>query len=127
MPKGVTFPGIQPFELLTAKFTTLWYLSDMGKQWKSNVVFHTYYLLLKKAIEDIPHMTPNTLYCFRSLMKFCTNRHFIYIIARTDEHKEELQSYYKLIEEGLKEITKDWFAKLLPLTLQRCLIPNLIA
>jgi hypothetical protein len=44
MLEGVTFPEIEPFEPLTAKFTTLWYSSDMGKQWKSNVVFHTYYL-----------------------------------------------------------------------------------
>jgi hypothetical protein len=30
-----------------------------------------------------------------------------------DEHKEELQSYCKLTEEDLEEITKDWFAELL--------------
>jgi hypothetical protein len=41
-------------------------------------------------------------------MKFCTDRHFIYITTREDEHKEELQSYYKLTEKDLKEITKDW-------------------
>jgi len=40
-------------------------------------------------------------------MEFCTYRHFIYITAQADEHKEELQSYYKLMEEDLKEITKD--------------------
>jgi hypothetical protein len=44
MPKGVTFPEIETSEPLAAKFTSLWYSSDMGKQWKSNAVFHTYYL-----------------------------------------------------------------------------------
>jgi hypothetical protein len=33
MPEGATFPDIEPFEPLTAKLTTLWYSSDMGKQW----------------------------------------------------------------------------------------------
>jgi hypothetical protein len=46
-------------------------------------------------------------------MKFRADRHFIYITARADKHKEELQSYYKLTEEDLKEITKDWSAELL--------------
>jgi predicted transcriptional regulator len=46
-------------------------------------------------------------------MKFCAYRHFIYIIACVDEHKEELQSYYKITEEDLKEITKEWLADLL--------------
>jgi hypothetical protein len=31
MLEGVTFPDIETFESLTAKFTTLWYSSDMGK------------------------------------------------------------------------------------------------
>jgi hypothetical protein len=46
-------------------------------------------------------------------MKFHTDRHFIYITACVDEHKEELQLYYKLTEEDLEEITKDWSAELL--------------
>jgi hypothetical protein len=33
MPEGVTFPDIEPFEQLATKFTTLWYLRDMNKQW----------------------------------------------------------------------------------------------
>jgi hypothetical protein len=41
-------------------------------------------------------------------MKFCAYRHFIYIIARRDERKEELQSYYKLTDEDMEEITKEW-------------------
>jgi hypothetical protein len=61
---GATFPDIELFEPLPAKFTTLWYLSDMGKHWKLNVVFHTYYLQLKKAIKAIPRMTSNTLHRF---------------------------------------------------------------
>ena len=31
MSEGVTFPNIEPFEPLVAKFTTLWYSRDMGK------------------------------------------------------------------------------------------------
>jgi hypothetical protein len=31
--EGATFSDIEPFELLAVKFTTLWYLSDMRKQW----------------------------------------------------------------------------------------------
>jgi hypothetical protein len=34
MPKGATFPNIEPFEPLVAKFSTLWYSSDMNKQWQ---------------------------------------------------------------------------------------------
>ena len=41
-------------------------------------------------------------------MKFNADRHFIYITVRADEHKKQLQSYYKLMEEDLEEITKDW-------------------
>lgn len=32
MPKGVTFLDINPFEPLAAKFTSLWYSSDMNKK-----------------------------------------------------------------------------------------------
>jgi hypothetical protein len=31
MLKFATFPNIEPFKPLIAKFTTLWYSSDMGK------------------------------------------------------------------------------------------------
>jgi hypothetical protein len=34
MPEGATFPDINPFEILAAKFSTLWYSSDMNKKWK---------------------------------------------------------------------------------------------
>jgi hypothetical protein len=47
MSEGVTFPEVEPSEPLAVRFTTLWYTSDMVKQWKSNAVFHTYYLQLK--------------------------------------------------------------------------------
>jgi hypothetical protein len=57
MPEGATFPEIEPSEPLAVKFTMLWYSSDMGKQWQSNAVFHTYYLQLKRAIEVVPRMT----------------------------------------------------------------------
>jgi hypothetical protein len=58
-------------------------------------------------------MTSNTLHRFRPLVKFCADIHFIYITARRDEQKEDLQSYYKLTEEDTEEITKEWSAKFL--------------
>jgi hypothetical protein len=61
MLEGATFLEIETFDPLAVNFTMVWYSSDMGKQWKSNVLFHTYYLQLKRAIEDEPRMTPNTL------------------------------------------------------------------
>jgi hypothetical protein len=33
MSEGATFPDIQPFEPLDAKFISLWYSSDMNKKW----------------------------------------------------------------------------------------------
>jgi hypothetical protein len=44
MIEGVTFPEVEPLEPLATRFSTLWYMSDIAKQWKSNVMFHTYYL-----------------------------------------------------------------------------------
>jgi hypothetical protein len=107
MPEGATFPDIEPFEPLAANFSTLWYSSDMNKQWQSNVIFHTYYNQLKLAIESEPCIMPNTLHKFRPLIKFTADHHFIYITVRADEHKQQLQSYYKLTKEDLEEITKD--------------------
>jgi hypothetical protein len=46
-------------------------------------------------------------------MKFNIDRHFIYIISHADENKEKLQSYYKLTEKDLEEITKEWSTDLL--------------
>jgi hypothetical protein len=46
-------------------------------------------------------------------MNFSAYRHFIYITVHVDEHKKQLQSYYKLTEEDLEEITKEWSANLL--------------
>jgi hypothetical protein len=74
----------------------------MEKQWKSNAVFHTYYLQLKRAIESFPRMTLNTLHRFRPLAEFHADRHSIYITAHGDEHKEEIQSYYKIKEEDME-------------------------
>jgi hypothetical protein len=68
------------------KFATLWYSTDMTKKWHSNVVFHTYYLHIKRAIEAKPRMTPNTLQSFLPLMKFNAYR----ISAWVNEHKEQL-------------------------------------
>jgi hypothetical protein len=53
-------------------------------------------------------MTPNTLHTYKLLVKFYTGRHFINITAHRDKIKEELQSYYKLIDEYMEEITKEW-------------------
>jgi hypothetical protein len=41
-------------------------------------------------------------------MKFSIDHHFTYITACADEHKQKLQSYYKLKEDDLDEITKEW-------------------
>jgi hypothetical protein len=46
-------------------------------------------------------------------MKFSADHHFTYITACADEHKQQLQSYYKLTEDDLEEITKEWSADLL--------------
>jgi hypothetical protein len=46
-------------------------------------------------------------------MKFNVDHHFIYITVRIDEHKQQMQSYYKFTEEDLEEITKEWSADLL--------------
>jgi hypothetical protein len=108
IPEGVTFPEVEPSEPLAASFTTLWYSSDMAKKWNSNAVFHTYYLQLKMNIESFPWMRKNTLHRFIPIVKLCADRHFIYIIVRGDENKEEMQSYYKLTEEYMEEITKEW-------------------
>jgi hypothetical protein len=87
MPEGATFPDIEPFEPLAAKFTMHWYSRDMGKQWQSIAIFHTYYLQLKRVIGVVPRMTSNTLHQFKPLMKFHIDQHFIYITACADEHK----------------------------------------
>ena len=113
MSEGATFLDIGPFEPLAMKFNTLWYSSDMNKQWKSNVAFHTYYNQLKRAIKAEPCMNMNTLQRFQPLMKFNADRHFIYITTQADEHKEQLQSYYKITKEDLEEITKEWSIDLL--------------
>jgi hypothetical protein len=42
MPKGATFPEVDPSELLVARFSTLWNMNDMVKKWQSNIVFHDY-------------------------------------------------------------------------------------
>jgi hypothetical protein len=47
------------------------------------------------------------------LIKFNEDCHFTYITVCVDEHKQQLQSYYKLTEEDLEQITKEWSADLL--------------
>jgi hypothetical protein len=68
---------------------------------------------LKNAIQSTPHLTPNILHRFIPLIKFNADRHFTYITTHTDEHKQQLQSYYKLTEEDLEQITKEWSTNLL--------------
>lgn len=70
-------------------------------------MFDTYYNQLKTTIQSEPCIMPNTLHRFRPLMKFNANRHFIYITACADEHKQQLQYYYKHTKEDLEDITKD--------------------
>jgi hypothetical protein len=113
MSEGSTFPETDPFEPLAVRFSTLWYSIDMNRKWQSNVVFHVYYNQLKAAIQDMPHITPNTLHIFIPLMNFSVDCHFIYITMRVDEHKKQLQSYYKLTKEDFEEITKDCSVDLL--------------
>jgi hypothetical protein len=110
LPEGATFLEIEPLDM---KFCTLWYSNDMNKQWQSNVVFHTYFNQLKNAIKSTPRITPNVHHSFRPLMKFSADYHFTYITSHGDEHKQQLQSYYKLTEDDLEEITKEWSVDLL--------------
>jgi hypothetical protein len=90
IPKGATFPNIDPFEPLAAKFSILWYSNDMNKWWKSNAVFHTYYTQLNLSIQSEQHMTLNTLHKFQPLINFSVDHHFIDITTCTDENKEQL-------------------------------------
>jgi hypothetical protein len=113
LPEEAIFLEIEPFEPLAMKFCMLWYSDDMNKQWPSNAVFHTYFNQLKNAIQSTPRITPNVLHRFKPLMKFSVDHHFTYITVRGDEHKQQLQSYYKLTEDHLEEITKVWSMDLL--------------
>jgi hypothetical protein len=58
-------------------------------------------------------MTPHTLHQYRPIEKFCTDPHFIYITTHRDKNQEELQSYYKLSDEYMEQITKEWSEELL--------------
>jgi hypothetical protein len=53
-------------------------------------------------------MTPRTLHQYRPIAKFHADLHFFYIIACKDESKEELQYYYKLTDEDMEKIMKEW-------------------
>jgi hypothetical protein len=85
----------------------------MRKKWQSNAIFHKYYNQLKAAIGGEPHINLNTLQRFCPLIKFSVDHHFIYLTPHVDEHQEQLQSYYKLTEEDLEEVTKEWSTNLL--------------
>jgi hypothetical protein len=96
--EDTTFMDLDPFEPLAMKFSTLWYSNDMSKKWQSNVVFHVYYKQLNASIRSELHITPNTLHRFQPLINFSMDHYFIYLTPCTDEHQEQLQSYYKLTE-----------------------------
>jgi hypothetical protein len=61
-------------------------------------------------MQSEPRMTLNTLHKFCPLMKFSVDHHFIYITMHADGYKQQLKSYYKLTEDELEEITKEWSA-----------------
>jgi hypothetical protein len=111
--EGATFLEFEPSEPLGVRFSTLWYTNDMSKQWNLNAIFHAYYQQLKIDIESFPCMTPRTLHQYRTIAKFSVDPNFIYINARRDESKEELQSYYKLTDEDMDKIMKEWPEKFL--------------
>jgi hypothetical protein len=58
-------------------------------------------------------MNLNTLHAYMIISNFHVDRHFIYITTCKDETKEELQSYYKLTDEGMEKITKEWSVEFL--------------
>ena len=60
-------------------------------------------------------MNLNTLHTCRPLAKLRADCHFIYITSHQDESKEDLQSYYKLTDKDMEEITKEWSAEFLVL------------
>jgi hypothetical protein len=49
------------------------------------------------------------------MAKFCADQNFIYITTHRDENNEKLHSYYKLTDEDMEEITKEWLTKFLVL------------
>jgi hypothetical protein len=77
------------------------------------MLFSKYYNQLKASIRSEPCITLNTLQRFEPLIKLITDRHFIYLTLHVDEHQEQLWSYYKLTEEDLEDITKEWSMDLL--------------
>jgi hypothetical protein len=72
-------------------------------------------------------MMSNTLHRFRPFVKFHVDRNFICITACRDEHKEELQSYYKITKEDMEEIAKEWSVEfLIPFNQAELSEPDLI-
>jgi hypothetical protein len=113
MLEGAVFPEVEPSNPLAIRFSILWYMNDMSKKWKSNIVFHSYYQQLKDSIESFPCMTPCTLHQYRPLAKVHVDPHFIYITTHIDESKEELQSCYKMSNKDMEQIMKEWPTKFL--------------
>jgi hypothetical protein len=76
-------------------------------------MFHAYYQQLKLPIDSFMCMELCTVHQYRPIENFHAYPHFIYIIARRDENKEEINSYYKMTYEDMEHITKDWLEEFL--------------
>jgi hypothetical protein len=76
-------------------------------------MFHGYYQQLKVTIESFPQMTLHTLHQYRPIAKFPVDPQFISIITRRDENQEELHSYYKMMDDDMEHITKEWLEEFL--------------
>jgi hypothetical protein len=66
-----------------------------------------------RAIDSFPLNESEYLAHLQAITKFCADRNFIYITMHWDEGEEELQSYYKLTNEDMEEIIKEWSAEFL--------------
>ena len=50
-PTGAKFPEIDSTEPLALRYSSLWYDTNMNRQWQYNVVFHQFYLQLKTSTD----------------------------------------------------------------------------
>jgi hypothetical protein len=71
--------------------------------WCSTLTTYSSRTPLNHSPNDSEHLA-----YLQATSEVCAYHHFIYITACRDESKEELQSYYKLTEEDMEEITKEW-------------------
>jgi hypothetical protein len=67
------------------------------------------------------------LHQYKPLDKFHIDQNFIYITGRKDERKEELHFYYKLTDEDMEEIRKEWPVEVLvPIDDEELFDPDII-